>query len=76
VLELDKETKNKIRFITFIIPEFAEACKMEKSESYLYLEKYGGLDYIYKFWWTLHTEDSQHAILDIFKICQKNGGYL
>jgi hypothetical protein len=31
MVELDKETKNKIRFITFIIPEFAEAYKVDKS---------------------------------------------
>jgi hypothetical protein len=30
----DDETRNKIRFITFIIPEFARAYKMNKQAAY------------------------------------------
>jgi hypothetical protein len=74
MVELDKETKNKIRFITFIITEFAEAYKVDKSEAFLYLEKYGGLNYLYKHWWVLHTDNSKNAIREMFDVCKKNGG--
>ncbi|MDR3111060.1 MAG: DUF3791 domain-containing protein [Planctomycetaceae bacterium] len=47
---LDNETKNKIGFITFIIEEFASTYKMNRRESYQYLKKYGGLDYIFECW--------------------------
>jgi hypothetical protein len=48
--ELDGETLDKINFITFIIPMFARAYKMNKRNAYLYLKKYGGLDYLFKHW--------------------------
>jgi len=76
MVELDKETKDMVSFITFIIPEFAEAYKMNKPEGFRYLEKYGGLDYINENWWALHTDNPKYALRSIFKICKRNGGYL
>jgi len=73
---LDKETLKRIAFMSFIIPEFGEAYKIEKRRAYLYLKEYGGIDYIYKHWWALHTDNPRHALRDIFDICKKNGGYL
>ncbi|GHT26461.1 hypothetical protein AGMMS4957_21940 [Bacteroidia bacterium] len=43
---LDKETSDKISFIAFIIPAFAEAYKMNMQQAYFYLKKYGGLDFL------------------------------
>ena len=71
---LDKEINDKISFITFIIPMFARAFKMNKQQTYLYLKKYGGLDYLFKHWWTLHTEDPYWSMRDLYKICYENGG--
>jgi len=72
--ELDEETRSKIRYYTFIITLFARAYKMNKQQAYLYLEKYGGLDYLYKHWWTLHTEDSYWSLKALYTACRKNGG--
>jgi hypothetical protein len=36
---IDKEAQNKIRFVTFIIPEFARTYKMNKQDAYFYLKK-------------------------------------
>jgi hypothetical protein len=71
---LDKETSDKISFITFIIPEFARSYKMDKQEAYFYLKKYGGLDYIFECWWALHIDNPFWAVRDIFKVCRSNGG--
>jgi hypothetical protein len=71
---LDKETSDKVSFITFIIPEFANAFKMNIQDAYLYLKKYGGLDYLHECWWALHTENKIWAIHDIYTICRNNGG--
>ena len=71
---LDDETRDKVKFITFIIPQFARAFKMKKQDAYLYLKKYGGLDFLFEHWWTLHTEDPFWAIRSLYKICRKNGG--
>jgi hypothetical protein len=70
----DKETKDKISFITFIIVKFASAYKMDKQDAYFYLKKYGGLDYIFNYWWALHTDNPFWAVRDIYKVCRNNGG--
>jgi len=73
---LDKRTDDRISFMAFIVLEFGEACKMDKQEGYRYLKKYGGLDYIRRHWWALHTDNPYYVIRNIFNICKKNGGYL
>jgi hypothetical protein len=71
---LDKQTSDKASFIAFIIPEFAAAYKMKISDAYRYLKKYGGLDFLYRHWWALHTDNKYYALLDLYDICRKNGG--
>ena len=70
----DSEQRSKIRFITFIIPEFARAFKMNKQEAYRYLKKYGGIDFLIENWWALHTDNPMYAVRDMFDICYQNGG--
>ena len=74
VRTLDKETSDKIGFITFIIPEFAKSYKMNIQDAYRYLKKYGGIDYLYENWWVLHTDNPFWAVRDMFEICRQNGG--
>jgi hypothetical protein len=71
---LDKQTSDKVSFIAFIIPAFAEAYKMPVSAAYQYLKKYGGLDYLLECWWALHTDNEIWAVHDIYEVCRKNGG--
>jgi hypothetical protein len=71
---LDKETQDRISFITFIIPEFANAFKMNIQDAYLYLKKYGGLDFLYRHWWALHTDNPFWAVRDLYDVCKDNGG--
>jgi hypothetical protein len=71
---LDEETRNKVKFITFIIPQFARAYKMHKQNAYFYLQKYGGLDFLFKQWWALHTDNPFWAVRDLYKVCRNNGG--
>ncbi|MCL2650703.1 MAG: DUF3791 domain-containing protein [Candidatus Azobacteroides sp.] len=73
-IKLDKETSDKISFVTFIITEFALAYKMGMQESYRYLKKYGGLDYLSEHWWALHTDNKFYALRDLYDICYQNGG--
>jgi hypothetical protein len=71
---LDKQTSDKVSFITFIIPKFASAYKMKISDAYRYLKKYGGIDYLDECWWALHTDNPFWAVRDMYKVCQSNGG--
>jgi hypothetical protein len=71
---LDKETSDKVSFIAYIIPAFADAYKMNIQQAYFFLKKYGGLDFLMKHWWPLHTDNVIWAVHDIYEICRKNGG--
>jgi hypothetical protein len=71
---LDKDTSDKVSFISFIIPQFAEYCKMGIPEAYQYLKKYGGLDYLSDCWWALHTDNDIWAVYDIYDYCYQSGG--
>jgi hypothetical protein len=70
----DRQTNNKITFIAFIIPAFADAYKMNMQEAYRYLKKYGALDYLYQNWWALHTDNEIWAVRDLYEVCRNNGG--
>jgi len=72
--KLDKELSDKVSFIAFIIPEFAAAFKMKISDAYKYLKKYGGLEFLHKHWWALHTDNEYYTLLDLYEVCLKNGG--
>lgn len=71
---IDKQTRDKISFITHIVPAFAFAYKMNVQEAFLYLKKYGGWDYLTQHWWALHTDSTFYAVRDIFNVCRSNGG--
>ena len=72
--KLDKETSDKISFITYMIPYFAHTYKMSMPDAFNYLEKYGGFDFMCEHWWALHTDNAHYAVHDIFTICRQNGG--
>lgn len=71
---LDKETSDKVSFITFMISEFALAYKMKMPQAYRYLKQYGGLDYLMEHWWALHTDNKFYALKDLYRVCYENGG--
>lgn len=71
---LDKETSDKVGFISYIIPKFADEYKMGAQDAYLYLKKYGGLDFLMEHWWALHTDNPFWAVRDLYDICYENGG--
>ena len=71
---INKETSDKISFVSFIIPKFADKYKMGAQEAYLYLKKYGGMDYLFKCWWALHTDNPFWAVRSMYEVCCKNGG--
>jgi hypothetical protein len=74
IQSIDKETSDKISFISYIIPMFADAYKMNVQDAWLYLKKYGGWEFLNKHWWALHTDNVLYALNDIYEVCYKNGG--
>jgi len=72
--KINKETSDKVSFISFIIPAFAEAYKMDVQSAYNYLKEYGGLVFLQEHWWALHTDNAIWAVHNIYEICHQNGG--
>jgi len=66
---------SKVMFVNFIIHEFASAYKMNVQDAYFYLKKYGGLSYLYRHLWALHTDNPYLAVRDMFAVCRNNGGH-
>lgn len=73
---LDRETKNRIGYVNFIIIRFARGFKMLIPEAFRYLEEYGGLDFLYKNYEYEHTQSEHNTCLTLLKVCRKNGGWL
>jgi hypothetical protein len=71
---LDKQTSDKVSFISYIIPKFAADYKMGVPQAYRYLKQYGGLAFLMEHWWALHTDNDIWAVHDIYEICRQNGG--
>ncbi|MCL2041303.1 MAG: DUF3791 domain-containing protein [Bacteroidales bacterium] len=71
---IDKATSDKISFMTYIVPAFADAYKMNVQDAYFYLKKHGGWDFLTEHWWALHTDNDIWAVRDIYEICCQNGG--
>jgi len=71
---IDKQTRDKISFITYIVPAFAEAYKMNVQQAFFYLKKYGAWDYLNKHWWALHTDSEFWAVRSLYEVYYKNGG--
>jgi hypothetical protein len=71
---LDKQTGDKVSFISFVISQFAEAYKMNVRDACLYLKKYGGPDCLLENWRALHTDNIIWAVYDIYDVCRINGG--
>jgi hypothetical protein len=70
----DSKLRSEVSYITFMITEFAEAFKMKKPSAYQYLKQYGGLDFLYKHWWAMHTDDRYYGLRDLYEVCRQNGG--
>ncbi|MCL2844110.1 MAG: DUF3791 domain-containing protein [Chitinivibrionia bacterium] len=73
---LGREKRIRMSYTNYMIHKFAETYKIGKPEGYIYLKQYGGLDFIREHWWALHVDNQLHSVRSVFKICQKNGGYL
>ena len=71
---IDKATSDKISFMTYIVPAFADAYKMNIQDAFVYLKKYGAWDYLNEHWWALHTDNVLYTLDYLYEVCYENGG--
>jgi len=75
-LENGTERMNRIRYMNFIIYEFARGFKRPLQETFIYLEEYGGLDFLMDNYEYEHTCSAHDTSMNLLKVCRKNGGWL
>jgi hypothetical protein len=74
---LDKHKINQVvNYTCFMISEFSEANKIGMTESFDYLKKYGGLDFLREFYDVEHCENPALTLESLQQICTRNGGKL
>jgi len=74
--ELDDEAKNRISYINWIIIGFARGFKRPMAEVVKYLDKYGGLKFLFDHYEFEHTQSEIRTHNTLLRVCRKNGGYL
>ena len=73
---LNREAKNRISYINFIILRFARGFKMLIPDSFRYLDQYGGLRFLYNNYEYEHTQSEHNTCLTLLRVCRNNGGWL
>jgi hypothetical protein len=71
---LDRNTANRISYVNFIIIGFARYFKLFIPDAFAYLDKYGGLDFLYDHYEYEHTQPKYNTCIRLYKVCRKNGG--
>ena len=66
--------KYKIPFINACIRAFSQRIKMPVQNSFQYLERFKGLDFLIGFYGTLHLQSVDDTVKDLLEVCRNNGG--
>lgn len=69
-----KEDICVLEYIVVCISEFASRHGMHMRDSYLYLSKYKGIDFLKEFYDVEHTLSFNETMEDVAAICRRNGG--
>lgn len=68
--------KNQIRYTVACVNEFAKCKNLMPKESFEYLHKHKGMDFLIEFYDVEHTLSFDDVVSDLTLICQKNGGMI
>ena len=73
---MNEKKKSKSYYIVFCIKEFAKSQKMSLKDSYSYLSKYKGIEFLDEHYEAEHLLGFNEVIEDLIAICQREGGHL
>lgn len=73
---MSKNTLDKINYFVALITEFAKAHQISTSQSYEYLQRYKGLDFVDRFYDVEHTFSFDNTVEDLTTYCKRMGGTL
>ena len=69
----EKEIKI-VNYIIICVNEFAFQKKINRRDSYNYLKKYKGIEFLNECYEAEHTLSLNDAVEDLTNICKRNGG--
>ena len=73
---MDKKFVDKMNYMIAVISDFAAMHSLSNAQSYRYLNRYKGLDFIDKHYEVEHTLPFEDVIADLTVYCQRKGGAL
>jgi hypothetical protein len=68
--------KDVVDYIAFIINEFSLKNSLSMKQSFNYLYRYGGIDFLNEFYDVEHCENPNLTLDAVQDICAQNGGEL
>ena len=69
-------THNIIEYVNCCVGAFANRFKLTLAQSYAYLRRFKGIDFLIDCYAAEHTLSIEDAVENIMLLCQKNGGRL
>lgn len=73
---MDTKMQDKVAYFIAVISEFASFHSLSNSHAYRYLERFGGLDFVNRFYNLEHTLPFEDVIEDLTAYCHRKGGAL
>lgn len=68
--------KNMTDYFVACVNEFAKKHDMPTKDAMLYLDEYGGLDFLEEFYDVQHTLSFEDTVDSLTVLCSRNGGTL
>ncbi len=72
----NKELLNKIEYVVCCVGAFASRFHLSNAQSYAYLRRFSGIDFLMDCYAAEHTLSIDDAVDDLALICSKKGGKL
>ena len=73
---MDKKLVDKVNYMIAVISDFAAMHSLSNAQSYRYLNRYKGLEFIDKYYEVEHTFPFEDVIADLTAYCHRKGGAL
>ena len=70
------KAKDRMEYFVACVTEFAKAFGLDCQESFDYLDRHHGMDFLIKCYEAEHTVSFADAVNDLQKVCRRNGGRL
>lgn len=73
---MEKKFVDKVNYLIAVISDFAAMHSLTNTQSYRYLNRYKGLDFIEKYYEVEHTLPFDDVLADLTAYCRRHGGAL